>query len=440
MKQLFSTIAAVLFFSIASNAQNCSFDRVHDKLMSTDADYADRHKASEERIYNAVWGAEQRSTAAVRVVPTVIHVVHRTGIAVGTDENLTDADIITEINQFNDRFRHTSQLTFSNPFSGADTEIQLCLATQDPSGSPTTGIVRHASDANTINNMDNQNTQLAYNWPTTDYLNLYIVHTICDDDSPCPTANSVAGYAYLPSSHGQDYDGGVFKYSAFWDGLLAHELGHYFGLRHTFQSSGSCVNNDCTTDGDAICDTPPKEACCTGPGGCNNTDNTCNTDEDDTSSNNPFRAVSLGGLGDQPESMENYMDFTASCWEAFTEGQRDRMQVAMDVERVSLLSSNGCGPNGINDNENSRTLRFSVSPNPSSDLVTLNFNSELTEETQYFVRNMYGQLVMHGNYKSVFGRNEFQLNLSELADANYTITLEMNGMQVSKRITKIKAN
>ncbi|MDI9338841.1 MAG: M43 family zinc metalloprotease [Alphaproteobacteria bacterium] len=43
--------------------------------------------------------------------------------------------------------------------------------------------------------------------------------------------------------------------------LLAHELGHSLNLLHTFQGSTSntqCpVNNDCNTDGDGCCDTPP---------------------------------------------------------------------------------------------------------------------------------------------------------------------------------------
>ncbi|MEL6867764.1 MAG: M43 family zinc metalloprotease, partial [Bacteroidota bacterium] len=33
---------------------------------------------------------------------------------------------------------------------------------------------------------------------------------------------------------------------------------HYLGLYHTFQ--GGCTNNDCTTDGDRVCDTPPDQS------------------------------------------------------------------------------------------------------------------------------------------------------------------------------------
>ncbi|MBC7389208.1 MAG: hypothetical protein H7329_08370 [Opitutaceae bacterium] len=39
---------------------------------------------------------------------------------------------------------------------------------------------------------------------------------------------------------------------------VAHELGHYFGLDHTFRGSGSELANgsNCETEGDFICDTP----------------------------------------------------------------------------------------------------------------------------------------------------------------------------------------
>jgi len=41
-------------------------------------------------------------------------------------------------------------------------------------------------------------------------------------------------------------------------GTLSHEMGHYFGLVHTFEGNGSeLVNGDnCETEGDGICDTP----------------------------------------------------------------------------------------------------------------------------------------------------------------------------------------
>ncbi|MBL0138212.1 MAG: hypothetical protein IPP86_06730 [Bacteroidetes bacterium] len=101
-----------------------------------------------------------------------------------------------------------------------------------------------------------------------------------------------------------------------------HEAGHYFGLYHTFE--GACTNNDCLADGDHVCDTPPDNSTATVP--CNSTTNTCTTDADDVSLNNPFRPVAQGGLGDQPDMIINHMDYgLIGCHTQFTSGQKDRM-------------------------------------------------------------------------------------------------------------------
>lgn len=41
-------------------------------------------------------------------------------------------------------------------------------------------------------------------------------------------------------------------------GVMLHEMGHYFGLEHTFEGNGTELANgdNCETEGDGICDTP----------------------------------------------------------------------------------------------------------------------------------------------------------------------------------------
>ena len=53
-----------------------------------------------------------------------------------------------------------------------------------------------------------------------------------------------------------------------------HEFGHYFGLYHTFQ--GGCTNDNCLTDGDHVCDTPPDQS--TAAVACGGSANSCTTD------------------------------------------------------------------------------------------------------------------------------------------------------------------
>ena len=124
--------------------------------------------------------------------------------------------------------------------------------------------------------------------------------------------------------------------------VLAHEVGHYLGLYHTFQ--GGCPNDDCFTSGDLVCDTPPDAAAFNTL--CFDGTNSCATDEDDASINNPFRSVALGGLGDQLDMQTNFMDYAnLACFERFTEGQANRMQAVLLEVRMSLLEGDRCtGP------------------------------------------------------------------------------------------------
>lgn len=312
---------------------------------------------AEERIYN--WTvARNKSTKSARTesdepviyrIPTVVHVVHATSTPLGQEENKTDQEITEIINGVNKRFKHASGKTFDNPYSGTDLQIELCLASRDPDGKPTTGIVRHPDDELCYNNRDIKTTQETYHWPTADYYNIYLVRVICDNNT-CPETNNVAGYSMKPSSHGTAIDGSVYSWDAFWDGLIAHESGHYFSLDHNFQ--GGCVNNNCLQDGDRVCDTPPKDEAGLGESReCypSEDEDSCKTDEDDTDPRNPFRSVALGGAGNQSDGYENYMDYTGPCWEAFTQGQKVRMRAAIATIRSSLLKSAGCIPFTPND-------------------------------------------------------------------------------------------
>ena len=60
---------------------------------------------------------------------------------------------------------------------------------------------------------------------------------------------------------GQTTDGGIVLRKSEDAGTYAHEMGHYFGLLHTFEGSGSANaelvdGSNCDTAGDQICDTP----------------------------------------------------------------------------------------------------------------------------------------------------------------------------------------
>lgn len=348
IKYFFLTVF-LSFTAVHFSYSQCHHDHAQEKLYEQIPALKSKMENINEfvRIQNKFKQQAKTTSEQELVIPVVVHVIHKSSTLVGTDENLSDSTIQAVINNVNDAFSHTSGLSFTNPFSGVDLNIRLCLAIRDTAGQETTGIIRHADDVLTITNEDNNITQETYNWDPSQYLNFYLVSDIVSDESS-PVSSGTLGYAYLPSAHGLGFDGAVFIASenTFWHGLVTHEVGHYLGLTHTF--TGGCQNDDCTIDGDMVCDTPPKKD----PGGasfdCSNSDD-CHADDDDQSANNPFRPTNLGGIGNIEDSNENYMDYSGSCWQAFTEGQKDRMRTILLSTRASLFESDACTPFEEND-------------------------------------------------------------------------------------------
>lgn len=274
-------------------------------------------------------------------IPVVVHVIHNNG-----PENISDAQVVAGIEDLNAAFANNG---FYASADGVNTNIQFCLAIQDPNGNFTNGITRTVS---TLTEMTAETQDLALKnlvrWDPTRYLNIWLVREI----NSVYAGSGVAGYATLPFSHGYS-DDGIVNEAGFFAGsqggndaehnskIHVHEAGHYLGLYHTFE--GGCTNNNCLTDGDRVCDTPPDNSNaaynCFGPP----PPNTCNTDDADLSNNNPFRPVANGGLGDQSDMIANYLDYGfQTCQNMFTQGQSDRMNAALTSARASLLQSNGC--------------------------------------------------------------------------------------------------
>ena len=84
----------------------------------------------------AQWKANQgtQRAAAVVTIPVVFHIIHN-GDAVGQNENISATYVNAQLDQLNNDFRRilgTSGYN-TNPV-GADSEIEFCLATLDPSG------------------------------------------------------------------------------------------------------------------------------------------------------------------------------------------------------------------------------------------------------------------------------------------------------------------
>ena len=306
MKYLLLPIAFLLA-ACCYGQEKCGTDEQHAWLMQHDPEYARLIRSRPIESHNTA-----RLSNIPDTIPVVVHVIFVKN-SLGTFGDVTDASINNEINNLNNNF--------NDPTPGrVNIGLYFKLAQTDPDCRPTTGIVRiDASDdleyvrkgVHTGTNEGGINQiQLAEksDWDNTKYLNIWIVFQFSD--------NNVGGYAYYPTGAKTVYDGIVLKSL----GALTHEMGHAFNLRHTFEGSNgsSCpLNNDCNTDGDAICDTPPV---------LQNT--SCDPLAINPCTNQPYGEVIF-----------NYMSYS-SCRTQFTSMQRDRMHNALSTYRAPILTYN----------------------------------------------------------------------------------------------------
>ncbi|MFN0174982.1 MAG: M43 family zinc metalloprotease [Saprospiraceae bacterium] len=259
----------------------------------------------------------------VKTIPVVVHIVHDGGA-----ENLSDAQAQQAISWLNQALANQG---YFDRGSGADCGIQLCFAQRTPDGQVTNGITRNQSPL-TVMQMETQD-HLVKNinrWKPKDYVNIWVVRSICSSNYGC----NVYGYSNYPSSHGSNSDGIMIEAAFVTDpekvSGLAHELGHYLGLYHTFE--GGCNNNNCLTQGDRICDTPPDQSTASLP--CTETFSSCATD----TQSGPFSS-------DQPDMTQNFLDYgLLACFHDYTPDQATRMNATLDGIRKSLQESKGCLP------------------------------------------------------------------------------------------------
>jgi len=166
-------------------------------------------------------------------------------------------------------------------------------------------------------------------WNTNVYCNIWLVDSIKDEfftTFSCGNwsrRNNKNITSFLP---GGDYRDGIVTNEFGPD--LAMQMGFYLGLQYTFVI-GNCTNTNCDTDGDGICDTPPAS----GPGnGCAGYRNSCSSD-------------TLSGFSkDMPDLDSNFMSFSGSCTNSFTEGQAAKMQKTLNEVRSIMISGNKCDP------------------------------------------------------------------------------------------------
>lgn len=310
----------------------CLTDEYEDYLQSIDPKRMSRDQfedwlaplIEEQKLLQQV----SSQSGVIIYIPVVVHVIHN-GDAYGTNENITDEQVQSQITVMTQDFRRMAGTPgFNTNPVGADVQIEFVLAKVDPNGNPTNGINRvNLCQASWSTSAINSTVKPQTIWDPTLYMNMWSVNF---------TDGSLLGYAQFPHGSGlaglnpiggsANTDGVVAGYRFFGSSSLApgnysapfdkgrtmtHEVGHFLGLRHIW-GDGNCSVDD-------FCADTPNAA---GPNdGC------------------PTIDSCPGGGNDM---VQNYMDYTYdACMNIFTQDQKNRMITVMNYSprRASLKTS-----------------------------------------------------------------------------------------------------
>ena len=242
MKNLTALLLLSLLTTITGVSQithSCPSDILNDSLLNHNVEFSRSFYYMEHVLgTNRSLHPSQRSNE-VHTIPVVVHVIHN-GEAYGSGTNITNEQINSAIEALNQDYR---RMAGTNGFgNGVDVGIEFCLASRNPSGQPTNGIVRvNGSSVSNYSSMGieasagsgavEESVKALSTWPRASYLNIWVVNEIENNDG----GSGIQGYAYFPVN--SPIDGIVVLYNAFgtvgnlksytnMNRTLTHEVGH----------------------------------------------------------------------------------------------------------------------------------------------------------------------------------------------------------------------
>ena len=400
--------------------RTCAADEKYQEMLRTDPEFAANRKKIEAFTEDYIRRQSQSPNKTLQgtpqyVIPVVVHVVYRTNA-----QNVSNAQIQSQIDVLNKDFQKLNSDVTKVPSVWtslvADAKIQFCLATIDPLGNPTTGIIRKQTSKSSFGTNDavKKNTQGGSSpWPTKDYLNIWV----------CNLSSGLLGYAQFPGGPAAT-DGVVIDFQAFGTvgtaqapfnlGRTAtHEVGHWLNLRHIWGDDGTGCSGS-----DLVGDTPNQG----GPNyGCP-----------------AFPRISCSN-GPNGDMWMNFMDYTDDrCMYMFTLGQDARIDAVLGVggAHYSVTQSGRCGslsPAAKPLIAEKQTL-LQVSPNPVvTGVPMVSYTLHNAAKLQLVATTAYGSTaaVINLGSQAAGKYNIHPAELARLQNGIYMLKLVANGVPLA---------
>ena len=320
---LFSGFCISQDFDEESNEIKCGTMEQDALLQNQDPSYSAKRSKIQNDIQDYIKNNDRKELDGdIIVIPVVFHCVYDQE-EYGEKANIDELYLYAQLDQLNDDFRRLNTDADDTWSQAADIEIEFCLASEDPNGNSSSGILRHQiSNGGHWSASDfNAEVKPITIWDRDQYLNIWVTDL-----------QGLLGYAQFPGGPA-DTDGIVLEwrtvgsldipgprktYTNSYGRTATHEVGHWLDLYHIWGDDG----NACT--GSDMCDDTPNQA----------------GSSDDCPSGFETDACSPSSPG---VMYQNYMDYTDDlCTNLFTEDQKSRMIATLNGSRSSLLTAS-CG-------------------------------------------------------------------------------------------------
>lgn len=347
-KNIITPIFAIALFTLPflSTAQinNCTTHSHTNEELAANPDKMALREQLEREYEEYLRTPENERAGGVKVIPTVIHVIHDYG-----SENLSKETILSAMEAVNLELRAMNNgiNSVAAPFNTivGDPQFELRLAKIDAWGNCTDGITRTVSQQ-TYSADEDVKDLVNWNDGSRRYLQVWLVNTV---------GSGAGGYTYLPGTTNAHRNGIIIRAAQF-QGSLAHEFGHWMNLSHTWGPTNDPEESaNCNFD-DNVSDTPNTIG----------TLNSCNTSQQ-----------TCGSV----DNVQNHMDYS-SCARMFTEGQASRMQSASNSSvggRSSYWTTSNRSSTGTSDgfsNTCTPTVDFSLNETMGCEGLEVDFEDE----------------------------------------------------------------